>query len=146
MLNQKRSRIYKIWALITAIIFFAGGIILGFVFKTTEYTGSGLFSTPMAEQHFNWSLMFILWFSAILPVLSLYAIYIHLDNQEQMLVYLKSICPAEISTAAYHPASKHISTQQAPSNTVWQCKICGTENTADSTVCSKCGWSAQPEK
>lgn len=146
MLNQKRSRIYKIWTLITAIIFFAGGIILGFVFKTTEYTGSGLFSTPMAEQHFNWSLMFILWFSAILPVLSLYAIYIHLDNQEQMLACLKSICPAKAPATTSWSASTNIPTQQAQSNTAWQCKICGTENTADSTVCSKCGWSAQPEK
>lgn len=150
MLNQKRSRIYKIWALIVAIIFFIGGIILGFVFETTEYTGSSLFSTPVAESHFNWTLMFILWVTGILPVLGIYAVYIHLDNQEKMLGYLQTLCPQQ-PAASTRPSVSHTmvspsNVQQTPTDGVWRCKICGTENLSNTTVCAKCGWNAQPEK
>ena len=80
----ENSNVFKIWAIILAVVFFVAGIVAGFMFKVE----TGYYIT---REEFNYALMIAMWFSGILPVLASYAVYAHLQNQEMQIRTLLQI-------------------------------------------------------
>ena len=80
----ENSKVFSVWAVILAIIFIIAGIAAGFMFKVE----TGYYIT---REEFNYTLMFTIWFSGILPVLASYAVYAHLQNQETQIWNLLQI-------------------------------------------------------
>ncbi|MCC8072846.1 MAG: hypothetical protein LIO62_01800 [Clostridiales bacterium] len=80
-----KSKIYKIIAIVIAVIGFIGGIVCGNVFKTA--TLKSVYSTTY-EYTFNYTVMIGVWVGTLLSVLIYYGIGAILVNQESILLKL----------------------------------------------------------
>lgn len=73
MYHNNHSKVFKIWYIITEILFFALAVISGFIFEETDIWG---------DRSYNWLWAIGIYISSIPITAILYAIYSHLENQE----------------------------------------------------------------
>lgn len=140
--HKNHSKVFKRWYIALVILAFVVGIIAGVVFKTggdveiSPYS----YSVSVAEEKFNWVLMFSVWVSCIPLTAILYAVYSHLENQEITINILNVIRNkdemARIDSVT--PASNFAAMDR--DNETWKCPKCNTVNLLKDNVCKKCGY------
>ena len=137
----EHSRVFKTLGVVLVAAVLVFGVIAGFVFATPEEPllslyGSGRVSS---DTEFNWILMLLIWFSSIVPIVALYAVYSHLDNQETMMRIMLEI---EKNSGKSLSAQKKVSSSFAAmdkNNRTWKCSLCGATNMLSDAACKKCG-------
>ena len=82
------SQLYQKIAIVIAALGLVAGIVLGFALPMSvrEYSFSN-----HATEIFNWPLMLGIWISFAVTAIGFWAIYCHLNNQEETLIELKRI-------------------------------------------------------
>lgn len=86
MYKNDRSKYFLRWFWILIILFFIFGIVAGFVFP--KQTISYSFNT---KESFNWFLMLCIWLSGVIPASIIYAVYVHIENQEIQIDILRDL-------------------------------------------------------
>ena len=162
-----RSIIFKYWTFVNAGLFFLIGIAMGFAFKVQRTVS--LYSFGVQET-FNWTLMLLIWFIGVISTFGVYAVYVHLNNQEQQIELLACLAGNQVNAGlknitelhaqpAPQPASRPAPPSAAPTTDAasaavptaaqtgpdvdgnWTCSRCGHLNAADAMYCTVCGQS-----
>lgn len=134
MYNHKNhSEVFKRWCTTLLGIVFILGIIAGFIFKVEE----GIIYT---DERFNWELMLIIWFSEIVPLAILYAVYAHLENQEIQINILNDIRSKLPDKPTPKRETAHSNPVDAFLNSSWTCSNCGKSNLSSATRCNQCNY------
>ena len=89
--HNNHSKGFKYWYIGVILMFLIGGIVAGFIFKTSDASLSEYYYRHLAEEHFNWVLMISIWLSGVIPTAILHAVYAHLENQEITIDALNAI-------------------------------------------------------
>lgn len=139
--HYEHSKIFKRWCVALIITVFILGIVAGFVFKVEEYS---LYST-YSDEHFNWVLALIIWFSEVIPAAILYAVYSHLENQEIQINNLNQIRQFLNDYKLSDTKATHLSDDAKPNfknldkaDKTWVCSKCGKSNPVGVDRCSSC--------
>lgn len=134
MYNHKNhSEVFKRWCIALLIIVFVLGIIAGFVFKIEV-------GSLYIRERFNWELMLIIWFSEIIPLAVLYAVYAHLENQEIQINILNDIRSKLPDKPTPKRETSHSNPVDVFLNSSWTCSNCGKSNLSSATRCSQCNY------
>lgn len=75
-MHSKRCVVFRNIAIVIGILFFICGIVLG------------IDVGERIREDFSWGTAWLTWLSAVVPIIPLYAVYVHIDIQEDQLRYL----------------------------------------------------------
>lgn len=140
--HKNHSKVFKRWYIALVILAFVVGIIAGFVFKTggdveiSPYS----YSVSVAEEKFNWVLMFSIWVSCIPLTAILYAVYSHLENQEVLINVLNEIRNKDENKRIESVTSVSSFAAMDRENDTWKCPKCGVVNILSNSSCKNCGY------
>lgn len=85
-----RSGLFKVLTIVISVVGFIAGIVLGVIAPMTvldqEYT-----ILERTKEAFNWPLMIGVWLAFAVIAVSFWAVYCHLNNQEETLQELKRL-------------------------------------------------------